>query len=293
MKKGIGAIPADMRIDLHMHSTVSDGTDTPAKLLQKVREAGIRVFSVTDHDAVKSGRIIRGLLKRGDPVFIPGAEFSCKDENGKYHILGYGFNPENEAINALVDYAHALRMKKVTARLDFLKSEFGFAFPEEEIYRLLSLDNPCKPHIGNLMVKYGYAETKEEAISRFIDKKRFKSEYLSPGEAISSILASGGIPVLAHPFYGSGDELIVGEEMGIRLQRLIAYGLKGIEAFYSGFSDKLRKDALLLADRYDLFVTAGSDYHGENKMVRLGDTGLSAEMGQPPRLKEFLRIFEV
>lgn len=293
MKKGIGAIPADMRIDLHMHSTVSDGTDTLAKLLQKVREAGIRVFSVTDHDAVKSGRIIQGLLKRGDPVFIPGAEFSCKDENGKYHILGYGFDPENAEINALVDYAHALRMKKVGARLDFLRSEFGFDFPKEEIDRLLSLDNPGKPHIGNLMVKYGYAESKKEAIDRFIDKKRFKSEYLSPGEAISSILASGGIPVLAHPFYGSGDELIVGEEMEIRLQHLIAYGLKGIEAFYSGFSDKLRKDALLLADRYDLLVTAGSDYHGENKMVRLGDTGLSAEMGQPPRLKKFLRIFEV
>ena len=293
MKKGIGAIPADMRIDLHMHSTVSDGTDTLAKLLQKVREAGIRVFSVTDHDAVKSGRIIQGLLKRGDPVFIPGAEFSCKDENGKYHILGYGFDPENAEINALVDYAHALRMKKVGARLDFLRSEFGFDSPKEEIDRLLSLDNPGKPHIGNLMVKYGYAESKKEAIDRFIDKKRFKSEYLSPGEAISSILASGGIPVLAHPFYGSGDELIVGEEMEIRLQHLIAYGLKGIEAFYSGFSDKLRKDALLLADRYDLLVTAGSDYHGENKMVRLGDTGLSAEMGQPPRLKKFLRIFEV
>lgn len=129
-----------------------------------MREADIGVFSVTDHDAVKSGKIIRGLLRSGDPVFIPGVEFSCKDENGKYHILGYGFDPENEQINALVDHAHALRMKKVTARLDFLRSEFGFAFSKEEISRLLSLDNSGKPHIGNLMVKYGYAETKETAV---------------------------------------------------------------------------------------------------------------------------------
>lgn len=291
MKRDVDSIPADMRIDLHMHSTVSDGTDTPAEILKKVREAGIGVFSVTDHDAVKSGRIIRGLLKHGDPAFIPGAEFSCKDENGKYHILGYGFDPESEAINALVDRAHALRMKKVGSRLDFLREEFGFTFPKEEIDRLLSLDNPGKPHIGNLMVKYGYAGSKEEAISRFIDKKRFKSEYLSPEEAISGILASGGIPVLAHPFYGSGDELIVGDEMDRRLQRLISYGLKGIEAFYSGFSDKLRNEALSLADRNDLFVTAGSDYHGENKLVKLGDTGLTAESELPVRLKRFLELF--
>ena len=282
-----------VKIDLHMHSDVSDGTDSPIELIEKVKAVGIGVFSVTDHDAVKSGRIIRGSLKCGDPGFITGAEFSCRDENGKYHILGYGFDPDNREINALADRAHALRMKKVTERLDFLKSEFDFVFPEDEIGRLLSLDNPGKPHIGNLMVKYGYAETKEEAISRFIDKKRFKSEYLSPGEAICAILASGAVPVLAHPFYGSGDELIVGDEMDARLRRLIDYGLKGIEAFYSGFSDKLQNNALSLADRYDLFVTAGSDYHGENKLVKLGDTGLSAESELPLRLKRFLEFFDI
>ncbi|MBQ6554429.1 MAG: hypothetical protein IJL89_04270, partial [Firmicutes bacterium] len=190
------------KIDLHMHSTVSDGTDAPERLIEKVCTAGIGIFSITDHDAVKSGQIIRGILREGEPVFIPGVEFSCKDENGKYHILGYGFDPGNEAINSVVAHSHGLRMKKVTERLDFLKNEFGFSFPNEEITRLLSLDNPGKPHIGNLMVKYGYAETKEKAITEYINKIHFKSEYLTPERAISGILASGGIPVLAHPFYG-------------------------------------------------------------------------------------------
>ncbi len=283
-------IPDVLKIDLHMHSTVSDGTDTPTDLLKKVKEAGIDVFSVTDHDAVKSGSIIREILRPGDPVFISGAEFSCKDENGKYHILGYGFESENKRINALVDRAHALRMKKVTARLEFLREEFGFTFPKEEIYHLFLLDNPGKPHIGNLMVKYGYAETKEDAIKRFINKKRFKSEYLSPTETISGILAAGGIPVLAHPFYGSGNELIIGDEMNERLRRLIAYGLKGIEAFYSGFPEKLQKDALSLAERFDLLVTAGSDYHGANKLVTLGDTGHCEGSEIPVRLLRFLEL---
>lgn len=284
---------ATNKVDLHMHSSVSDGTDSPAELLRKVCEVGIEMFSVTDHDAVKSGKIIRGLLKRGDPIFIPGAEFSCKDGYGKYHILGYGFDPDSHEINSLVDHAHALRMKKVKVRLEFLRSEFGFAFPEEEINHLLSLDNPGKPHIGNLMVKYGYAKTKEEAIDRYINGMHFKSEYLSPGQTISGILASGGIPVLAHPFYGSGDELIIGKEMDERLRRLMRYGLKGIEAFYSGFSEKFQKDALSLADRYDLLVTAGSDYHGENKLVKLGDTGLSSVQEPPQRLRRFLEFVKI
>ena len=276
------------KIDLHMHSTVSDGTDTPAQLLEKVRSENIAVFSVTDHDAVKTGPVIRALLSDNDPLFIPGVEFSCRDEGGKYHILGYGFDPESSGIQAVVERGHSLRMRKAAARLDFLKTEFGFSFPEEEVGKLLALDNPGKPHIGNLMVKYGFADTKENAIQTYLNRIRFKSEYIRPEEAIAGILASGGIPVLAHPFYGSGDELILGEEMKQRLEHLLSYGLRGIEAYYSGFPEKLRKAALLLAESYDLFITAGSDYHGTNKMVALGDTGLDGQTPYPERLRRFL-----
>ena len=272
-----------------MHSTVSDGTDTPALLLENVKAAGIGVFSVTDHDAVKAGKIIQGLLRDGDPLFIPGVELSCRDENGKYHILGYGFDPENEAVLKVVEQGHSLRMKKAAARLDFLKEEFGFTFPQEEIEALLALDNPGKPHIGNLMVKYGFADTKENAINAYLNHLHFKNGHIGPEEAIRGILAGGGIPVLAHPFFGSGDELILGREMEDRLCRLMDFGLRGIEAFYSGFSEKMRKEAVALAERYDLLITAGSDYHGKNKMVTLGDTGLDAETEYPEGLKRFLR----
>ena len=278
-------------IDLHMHSTVSDGTDAPGELLAKVAEAGISVFSITDHDAVKSAFKIKEIRKEGDPVFITGAEFSCKDEFGKYHVLGYGFDPESEAVKSVVDRGHGIRVKKVAARLDFLKSEFGITFPTEEIDNLFALDNPGKPHIGNLMVKYGYADSKENAINNYINKARIKNEHIRPEEAIEGILGAGGVPVLAHPFYGSGDELILGPDMEERLERLKAFGLRGLEAFYSGFSEKLRRSALTLADKFDLYVTAGSDYHGGNKLVNLGDTGLAGEY--PERLKSFLSLFGV
>lgn len=278
------------KIDLHMHTTVSDGSDTPTELINHVKAAGIGLFSVTDHDAIKGCGIVMDSLAEGDPDFITGVEFSTRDEHGKYHILGYDYEPGSKAILDIVEKGHSLRMKKVTGRLEFLKKEFGFEFPEEEIQNLLKLDNPGKPHIGNMMVKYGYCESKDRAIDEYINKLHYKSEYIRPEEAIKGILDAGGIPVLAHPIYGSGDELILGPELENRIKRLMEFGIKGVEAFYSGFSPKMTADMLALAERYDLYVTAGSDYHGTNKTVILGDTGLDNVTELPAGMKKFLLL---
>ena len=286
MKKGVS------KIDFHIHTTVSDGTDSPEKLFDIVRKTGIDAFSVTDHDAVKAALSIRPLLDNNAPLFIPGVEFSCRDEEGKYHILGYGFDPENESIRRVVDLGHELRMKKVRARLDFLNTEFGFSFPEDEIKELLSLDNPGKPHIGNLMVKYGYAENKNKAIKDYIDRVHFKSEYVRPEQAIEGILGANGIPVLAHPVYGSGDELILGADLDNRVNKLMGFGLQGVEGFYSGFSEKMRFEVIEIAERYGLYITAGSDYHGDNKWVHLGDIGVNILSQFPSGLIRFLDLFE-
>lgn len=280
------------KIDLHMHSTVSDGTDTPEEILARVREAGVALFAVTDHDAVKAGRIIPPLLTEGDPAFLTGAEFSCRDEEGKYHILGYGYDPDAESIRRLVETGHGLRMSKAQARLEFLKKEFGFSFPKEELQRLFAMDNPGKPHIANLMVRLGYAETKEQAIKDFINRIHFRNEYVRPERAIQGILDGGGIPVLAHPSFGDGDQLILGAEMEKRLQRLMAFGLEGVEAFYSGFTPRIRRELLSFAERFGLYVTAGSDYHGTNKLIDLGDTGLDEAAEWPEGLQRFLKDTE-
>ena len=275
------------KIDLHMHTTISDGTDSPQEILENVKAAGICLFSVTDHDAIKGSLQVVELLQDGDTGFITGVEFSCKDENGKYHILGYGYDSERKGIQDVVDLGHRYRMEKVQARLDFIKAEFGFSFSDEDLEKLLSLDNPGKPHIGNLMVQYGYVKTKEDAIRYYIDQLHFQNSYVRPEEAIRGILASGGIPVLAHPSYGRGDELILGDEMDKRLKHLMGYGLQGVEAFYSGFTPKLQEEMLGFAKRYELYVTAGSDYHGTNKLIALGDTGFMDEF-VPDGIARFL-----
>ena len=151
------------------------------------------------------------------------------------------------------------------------------------------MDNPGKPHIANLMVRYGFAESKEQAFHEILNRLPVLVSYIRPEQAIEAILAGGGIPVLAHPSYGDGDQLFVGEEMEKRIRRLMKFGLMGLEAFYSGFTPQLRNESLGFADRFDLYVTAGSDYHGKNKMIVLGDTGLEESETRTARLESFLK----
>ncbi len=281
------------KIDLHMHTRVSDGTDDPSEMLSRAKEAGLGLFAVSDHDEVKGCGIIRALRGADDPRFLCGVEFSCKDEEGQYHILGYGHDPEAPALLAATEKGHGYRMSKMKARVAGLREMFGFTFPEEEIDRLLALDNPGKPHLGNLMAALGYAPDRPTAIREYINKVHAGgTEYLRPEEAIAAILEGGWIPVLAHPSYGRGDDLILGEDMDRRLRKLIGFGLQGVEAFYSGFTDKLRGEVLGFAERYGLYVTAGSDYHGTNKLVKIGDTGLEIGMEMPDGLARFLKAVE-
>lgn len=280
------------KIDLHMHTTASDGTDRPSEIIERVKDEGIDLFAVTDHDGIAGALEIENILrdtKQEGLRFIKGIEFSCADAQGKYHILGYDYDAENEDLKKIVHTAHENRIRKVQARLAFLEDAFGFTFREEDIEGLMRNHNPGKPHIANLMVKYGYAESIEDAMKGYLNKKKFPSSYILPEEAIQTVLQSGGIPVLAHPCYGDGSQLIVGEEMEDRLKRLTGFGLQGVEAFYSGFTPKLIQGMLRFADDFDLYVTAGSDYHGTNKLVPLGDTNLDSVEDAPDRLKAFLR----
>ena len=247
---------------------------------------------MTDHDAIRAATEIPNYLVYGDPGFITGVEFSCKDENGKYHILGYGYNPKNEKVVSLVEKGHKLRLGKMNARLDFIREKFGMTFHEDDIDQLFSRDNPGKPHLANLMVEYGYVKSKEEGFA-YLNEKHFKTEYLRPEEAIRGILEGGGIPILAHPTYGDGDDLILGQEIEERLLRLMDFGIKGLEAFYSGFSKKMKEENLSLAKKYNLYVTAGSDYHGKNKMVVLGDTNLEDISKAPEGLRRFIEDVEI
>ena len=272
-----------------MHSTVSDGTDSPEELLSRVKEEGIDLFALTDHDAVKGSKMLREILGDSSPRIITGAEFSTKDEVGKYHILGYDFDPDAKSVQDIMEQGHAYGVSKVKGMLELLEKDYGYVFSEEDVKELFEQDNPGKPHVANLLLKYGYVSSRAEVFNNILKHTGYMARFLRPEDAIDAIILAGGIPVLAHPYYGSGDQLIVGDDMDERLRRLIGFGLQGVEAFYSGFSVKFIKDMLSMAEKYSLYITAGSDYHGTNKLVQLGDTGFDPGYEMPEGMVRFIR----
>lgn len=274
-----------------MHSTWSDGTDSPRELLNKVKGVGISYFAITDHDEYRGSRQLLLQLKeipdKVRPVFITGAEFSCRDEKGKYHILAYAYDTQSAAIRSLMASVHKVRIEKAANRMAFLKDKYGFSFSESEYAALMRHHNPGKPHIAKLMIRHGYAGTISEAISNFLDHYHGPERRIRPEEAIEAVLKAGGIPVLAHGPFGDGEQDLGPEEMEKRVLRLKEAGLMGVEAFYSGFSPAHRDMMLGLAGRSGLLVTAGSDYHGKNKSVQLGDTGPGEAAEKAAAVSEF------
>lgn len=257
--------------DLHLHSIYSDGTDTPSSLLQKVKAAGIDLFSLTDHDSCDGCVEMQKVLQPDDPAFIYGVEFSCRDGKGKYHILGYGYDPEKSSIIEAVQITHSARLDKAKNRLKYLEDQYGFMFSEEEQNEFFALENPGKPHLAKMMLARGYVTEKSEAF-RILGGYHGKERYLSPEEAIDAILFADGIPVLAHGILADGSKVLTEEETEERISRLKVNGLMGVECYYSGFTDLQKHIMLKFAETYNLFVTAGSDYHGANKTVKIGNT---------------------
>ena len=265
---------APHKVDLHIHTTVSDGTDSPLMLLTKVRRMRMDVFSVTDHDAIGGCQEIVKSMQEGDPAFIQGAEFSARDSKGRYHILAYAYDFNAPSIIELAKLYHNNRMSKLDGRIAFLEQEYGFYFSQDEKDMLHSLSNPGKPHLGNLMTEHGYALDRNDAISNYINHYHGPELKLRPEEVITAILDAGGIPVLAHPIYGDGGQNLTEEQLRDRADRLGEMGLMGFECYYSGFNFFQQEMLIEIAREHGFYVSAGSDCHGMNKRISIGETGI-------------------
>ncbi len=255
-------------VDLHTHSTASDGTDTPQQLLEKARTQGICTIALTDHDTIAGVKQIMNAAPKG-MTFIPGIEFSCRANSGKCHILGYGCDMDHPDFLEALKEGTLLRAAKLNARLSFL-CDYGCRFPDEEIDKLHQMSSVGKPHLGNLMVKYGYAENKDTAIREVINLCPTASDRILAEMAVNAILASGGVPVWAHPLGGEGEKTIGEEKFGVMLHELTTYGLKGLECFYSKYTMSDCERLEEIASNHGLLTSGGSDYHGTNKTVQLG-----------------------
>ena len=256
------------QVDLHMHSTVSDGIDTPFQLAEKVRAANIRIFAITDHDTVMGAERLKDYPSDG-LIFIHGIEFSCRMDSGKCHILGYGCDASHPEFHAVLEEGAARRRAKLERRLVLLR-ERGIQIPDEELKQLRQIQSVGKPHLANLMVRLGYARDRKDAIENIINPCRSESSHIQAGTVVQAIAVAGGIPVWAHPLGGEGEKDISPEQFSIMLDELIGYGLLGIECFYSKYPLNRCEELAQTAQSRGLLVSGGSDYHGTNKSIALG-----------------------
>ena len=249
-------------IDLHIHTTASDGSDSPAELARKLE--GLRIFSVTDHDTIDGALQMEKLVPAGT-VCIRGVEFSCVSPAGKCHILGYGYDPRHPALLAALAEGRQLRLAKLQGRLDALREQFSIVLTQEELSRLYSQNSPGKPHLGRILLERGLADSLDEAIKAYLKIKVPGRERIDAGTAIAAIEKAGGRSVWAHPLGGEGEKRLTPEQFESQLQTLLEAGIRGMECHYSRYSREEIQFLLNRAAQHGLTVTGGSDYHGTNK----------------------------
>lgn len=256
--------------DLHIHTDASDGTDSPEQLLWNIQKAGIRVFAVTDHDTIRGALRMKRIIPPGIR-FVQGVEFSCITDGGaKCHILGLGYDEHNLDFQDALRKGDNLRHDKFYLRIKLLREQFGIDFTDYEISTLLKSPSVGKPHIANMIVMKGLASSKQDAIDRYINKCRIGKTRIPASLAVKAVLSAGGIPVWAHPLGGEGEIESTEQAFRATLRELTAYGIKGLECWYSKYPAMKCRKLAEAAERSGLLVSGGSDYHGTNKNIPLG-----------------------
>lgn len=260
-----------MFADLHLHSKFSDGSDTAEELTEKLLSQNITTFALTDHDTVAG---LPSLIEavNGRARVITGVEFSCKENGKTTHILGFGFAPSAPEIIEMLAYGQDLRRKNLEIRLSHLKNSHKIVFSDEENAFLRAKNSPSRAHLAALLIQNGYASSYQDCMDKYLNGCKKDELRLTAKDAISAILAANAIPVWAHPLGGEGEPHKFVPET---LDALLSYGLRGMECYYSRYT-KAESDFLLaVAKKHDLLISGGSDYHGTNKTVKLGE--LSAD----------------
>lgn len=259
------------RIDLHLHTNISDGSDTVQELYKIVKETEIHAFSVTDHDRMEGTLEMERLVnddndcKNNSLHFIRGIEFSCITPVKKCHILGYNFNPENQEFIDTLNLGIRLRREKTEKRIDYWKNERGIKLTKEEADWLDSVKSIGRPHFGQIILNRGLAPDLRTAIKEYITPCKIGNDRIDAAVAINAIRHSGGVAVWAHPLGGEGEKRLTREEFHKQLDELIHSGIQGMECYYSRYSQEEILFLLEAAKNHHLFVSAGSDYHGDNK----------------------------
>ena len=245
------------KIDLHIHSTASDGRFSPAEIVRKSASEGLTVIALADHDTVDG---IMPALEAAE-VFprlkvIPCVEISTDVSAGEVHVLGYFVDYTDHQLLATLEKMRSSRQERARGMVAKL-GNLGYNIEWERVQEIAGSGALGRPHIARAMLEKGYIDSLKEAFTRYIGRggpAYVEREKMTPVEAAELILQTNGLPVLAHPLTIPDPETMVTE--------LKAAGLVGVEAYYDGYTAEEVKRLVSLAAKYDLIASGGSDYHG-------------------------------
>jgi predicted metal-dependent phosphoesterase TrpH len=276
--------------DLHVHSNASDGSLSPRDLVRKARQEQVQVIALTDHDTTDGVEETISAGEQFGVTVVPGVEISIDYSPETMHLCGYFIDVKNEELKkglAFVQDARLSRNPQILERLNAMGIDITIA----EVDCIAQGGQVGRPHMAEVMVRKGYVNNTKEAFTKYlakgtpcyVDKAR-----LDLGRAVAMIRSAGGIAVLAHP----GELRLDGEQAYQDLFRYIEReGVEGVESYSSHHSNEQNTAFKQLADRFGLFTTGGSDFHGDTKPnVQLGVFGEQVEIDVKILLKTMNRI---
>lgn len=245
------------RVDLHIHSTASDGSLNPADIVRQAAERGLSAIALADHDtvggiapAIEAAKILPKLK------VIPAIELSTDVPQGEVHVLGYFIDYADREFQVTLERMRHSRLHRAQGMIAKLKN-FGIYIDWERVQEIAGTGSMGRPHIAQAMLEKGYITSFKEAFDKYISRDGpayVEREKMTPVEAVELLLQVNGLPVLAHPFTANNTEMLIAE--------LKAAGLVGIETYYNGYTADEISRLVSLADKFGLIATGGSDYHG-------------------------------
>lgn len=270
------------KIDLHMHTTASDGTSSPEELVKTCSELGLEIISVTDHDNTTAVETVKKAAEEYKLEVVPGIEISTYRGEAEYHILGYFIDLENDSLLGLTEAILQSRVDRTHEMIEKL-TDMGYPLEFSDVKKFASGVSLGRPHVARALMEKSYVDSINQAFTdefiggggrAYVEKKK-----VLPVEAITVILKAGGVPVIAHPHLINHGKALDKKE----IERLKDVGLKGVEVYQTKHDKKTTEKYKKIAKELDLLITGGSDYHGDNSPGILpGDKGISR--------KEFIEL---
>jgi predicted metal-dependent phosphoesterase TrpH len=244
--------------DLHLHTQFSDGTFTPEELVERASKIGFAAIALTDHDTVEGCARAAAACAAAGIEFISGTELTAEHADTEVHILAYFVDTQNQVLLARIGEFQTVRQNRIHEMVAAL-NKIGIPLKAESVFALANCKSPGRPHVARALVKEKLIGHLDEAFEKYLKKGRpawVPKTKMSALEAMELIHQAGGLAVMAHPGLNRTDEII---------PALVEAGMDGIECFHTKHSTAMSERYLMIAEKYNLLVTGGSDCHGFSK----------------------------